>query len=116
LFFEKDEIDWTGTNLSAFYSTLNTLKKENAVLWNGASGGKMRPVKTDKTAELFAFARKKDESKLFVFINLTAQELNFVVDDEKANGTFTDVFTGETLTLSKGMELSLPAWGYLVLK
>jgi glycosidase len=115
LFFEKDQIEWN-TSLAAFYSTLNTLKKENAVLWNGASGGKMRPVRTDKTAELFAFARKKDESKLFVFINLTAQDLSFVIEDEKANGTFTDVFTGESLSLSKGTALTLPAWGYLVLK
>lgn len=115
-FFEKDTIDWTGTDLSGMYSRLNALKRENPVLWNGAEGGKMRPVKTSKPDEIFAFARKKDERKLIVFINLTGLEQDFVVEDDKAAGTFTDVFSAETKTIENGMHLTLPAWGYLVLE
>jgi len=116
LFFEKDEIDWNGADISGFYKTLNQLKKENPVLWNGSHGGKMRPVKTNNSSELFAFARKKDNSKLFVFINMSASEISFTIEDDKAEGTFTDVFTTQEFELSKGTQLTLPAWGYLVLR
>jgi glycosidase len=116
LFFEKDEIDWKGTDISGFYKTLNQLKKDNPVLWNGANGGKMRPVKTDNPTGIFSFARKKDDAKLFVFINMTGAGISFTIEDDKADGLFTDVFDSQQVQLNNGTQLTLPAWGYLVLR
>lgn len=117
LFFEKDEIDWTkGSDFTAFYSRLNQIKKDNPSLWNADNGGAISQIKTDKPNEVLAFTRIKGENKIVVFINVSAAEQQITIDHNEITGEYTDLFTGENISISSENSIHLPAWGYLILK
>jgi glycosidase len=70
-FFEKDLVPWKRCELQGFYSDLLQLKKANAALWNGSSGGDVELLAiTDAT--LFAFRRTKGANTVTVLANLSA--------------------------------------------
>ena len=43
-FFNKDEINWSNLERSAFFTTLIDLKHKNKALWNGQNGGELQKL------------------------------------------------------------------------
>lgn len=117
LFFEKDTIIWDKpSDFTAFYTKLNSIKKANECLWNASNGGSFKQVATDKAGEVLSFVREKNGNKVLVLINVTSQDINIQMTDEKLAGTYTNLMTDESLEIVAGQAVALPAWGYLVLK
>ncbi len=113
-FFEKDEIFWKNHDFTELYTTLLHLKRENRALWNGSSGGKMVRVPTSDDDSVFAFLREKDGDKVFVIVNLSGMEKNITLQGGSFGGSYTGVFTGETVILSEGRVINLKPWDYMV--
>jgi cyclomaltodextrinase len=113
LFFDKDEITWRPHCFAEIYSTLFRLKKENQALWNGVSGGNMERVATSHDS-VYAFVRQKNGDKIFAVLNLSCQNMNVTLHDTLCTGHYTDIFTGDTLSLAKGSNLELGEWMYKV--
>jgi cyclomaltodextrinase len=113
LFFDKDKITWQPHRFAEIYSTLFQLKKENPALWNGVSGGAMQRVATSHDS-VYAFVRRKNGDKIFTVLNLSCQNMNVTLHDTLCTGHYTDVFTGDILSLAKGSNLELGEWMYKV--
>lgn len=117
LFFEKDQIDWNKENdFTAFYTQLNQIKKANPSLWNADHGGAMLQLKTNKAAEVLSFMREKADNKVMVFINVTADAQEVLLEAPGIEGNFVNLLTQESLYLQTGTAFTIPAWGYLILQ
>ncbi len=115
LFFEKDPIDWTAIRKEKFYTTLNQLKKENPALWNGSFGGNIVPLSSPEDPSVVAFLRQKDQNKVVVLLNLSAEDQSFVLDGDQLMGSYQDVFGQTDVELVSGQIVDLKPWHYLVL-
>jgi glycosidase len=108
-FFDRDPIAWGNFPLQDFYTHLFQLKKTHPALRNGdpASAFERLPA----PVEVYAFTRSKDGAAVLCAINVAAgaRELPAVA------GRWRDVFGEETLTLSAGQPLEVPAHGWRVL-
>lgn len=113
LFFERDPIQWRPHPLADFYKTLCALKNSHPALRTGAP---MRRLATTAHESVYAVLRTSDVGKVVAICNLTDKEAGFAVVDPALKGTWTDVFTGETVEIAIPHESKLPAWGYRVLK
>ncbi len=114
-FFEKDEIDWTNLEMQDFYAKLIQLKKENISLWNGISGGDLTFIEAQNSPNLLAFSRIKDDSKVVVFFNMSAQPLSTSIDHKILKGRYTDAFTGQAIQYKQKTNIELGAWEYKIL-
>jgi glycosidase len=118
-FFEKDQIDWENPNADAFsalYTKLNKAKTENPALWNAGHGGIMEKIDINVPNKVLAFARVKDDNKVSVYINMSAEPQNVIVTNKWDYGAFTDLISGRELLISGTTAFEIPAWGYFVLK
>jgi glycosidase len=118
-FFEKDQIDWESPNaeeFSALYTKLNKAKSENPALWNAGHGGKIEKIDINVPDKVLAFSREKDDNKVSVYINMTAEPQNVIVTNKWDYGTFTDLISGSELLIRGTTAFEIPAWGYYVLK
>ncbi len=111
-FFEKDEIDWNSeNNLSEFYKTLLTFKKEHSALWNGEFGGSMKQVKTNADDKVFAFIREKDNDKVLVILNLSKEDVDINIDFTGEVSKYKSLFEEKELKIEK---FNMLAWEYNV--
>ncbi len=81
-FFTKDTVTWEDPgNLQEFYTSLNSLRKENQALWSGEYGATPEFLKTGNDY-VIAFNRFSDNNRVSVIINLSdqAQEVNIPAD------------------------------------
>jgi glycosidase len=113
-FFDKDTIDWDNYNLSPFYSTLIKLKKENKALWNGNAGGILKRIHTHSDKDIYVFLREKEGNTVLVILNLTSASQNVDLNDHTVLGTYTNTFTGETVSLEDESIFSLKPWEYRI--
>lgn len=114
-FFKKDPINWDGYEYEDFYRTLFELKDRNEALWNGQYGGDFVAVTTDSNGESYAYKRVKGENEVFVILNLEGSEQQISFPNLEESASYTDVFSGEAVTIdSEGM--TLEANNYLVLE
>ncbi len=114
-FFEKDEVDWSEIKYEQFYKTLNRMKKDNPALWNGKFGSELHLIQNSKPNQIFSFSREKDGNKIVVVLNLSNEEQFFTLKGKNFAGDYTNVFTGEAVTLNAEQEIDFAAWQYLVL-
>ncbi len=114
-FFDKDTIEWKNHPFAQLYETLVKMKHEHPALWNGSEGGAMTYVPTSKNDAVFVFTRTKADDKVLVILNLSPQRQTITVRGATAQGSYTDLFTHDTETISVRDELSLEAWEYRVL-
>ncbi len=109
-FFEKDTIPFGTYAYADFYTTLNTLKRNNHALWNGDQGGRSTRINTSK--EVYAFIRDMQGDTLIGVFNLTPKpqktKLNVSVNGLK------QVFTDKTVSIKKGTQINLAPWEYLL--
>ncbi len=114
-FFKKDPIEWDGFEYEDFYRTLFELKDRNEALWNGQYGGDFVAVPTESSGQTYAYKRVKGDDEVFVILNFedSEQDISFPNLDNSVN--YTDVFSGENITVdSEGV--TLEAHSYLVLE
>ena len=92
-FFEKDPItDWSDNDYTAFYKKLVELKHAHPALDAGEQGGSYTEI--DAPSGVMAFSREKKGDKVIVAVNFndeTDASVSLTLD-----GTYTDLFTGET--------------------
>jgi alpha-amylase len=113
-FFEKDTIEWQGSEYVDFYKTLCDLKEKNKALWNGEAGGRPLSISMEDN-DVFAFHREKDGDKVIVVVNLSGEEKNVQLKDSSLDGAYSNVFAKGTVEFSSEMTIYLKPWDFLVL-
>jgi len=113
-FFDKDEIVWGDYEMGDFYTTLLNLKRENKALWTGGRGGEVKWVHTSKDEAVFAFTREKGGDKVLVVLNLSPAEEEVTLTGTSFAGTYTDAFSGVTVSFEGEDVVTLDPWGYRV--
>lgn len=114
-FFEKDPINWKkGKNIQDFYKTLLTLKSDNKALWNGIAGGSYKHIHSSADDAVFAFVRQTDSEKIFVVLNLSDAEIEVDFLDNEFKGIYTELFTGEDVSLVEDEKIALTSWEYRI--
>ncbi len=116
-FFERDPIEWGDYTHpdGALIKRLIALKKTNHALHNGAAGGRIIPVSTDRPGEVLSFARHKRGNHVMVLFNLSPETVTFELTDGPVKGDWTDALTDADKTLQLGTQLTLAPWQGLVL-
>lgn len=114
-FFEKDEIEWRDHENADIYKTLFKLKKRNRALWNGKWGGEMIRITNDHPNQILSFYRESEGDKLISIINLSDQVTNVSLDSAPFAGSYTDIFSGDKITIENKASILLEPWGYKVL-
>jgi len=116
-FFEKDQINWNqGEDFTAFYTQLNQIKKDNPALWNANYGGTMTPININVPQDVLAFSREKDDNKIIVYINVTAEPQQLIVSSEEAFGNFKELLSDQEMVIDEITGFELEPWAYYVLK
>lgn len=113
-FFDKDTIEWKKDEFYDLYKVLTALKKENKALWNGTYGGTMGKIKTSDDAAVYAFCREKDGNEVVAVFNLSGKPAKVSITGSPVEGTFTDVFSGKTVSIKVGDTYKLKAWEYVI--
>ena len=113
-FFDKDAVVWREHPNAARFETLLRLRRENRALWSGGAGGPVQRVLSTDNERLYAFVRQRDGDRVFVLANVSAEPVAATLDG--GGGEWHDAFTGEPVSLAAGAEVSLPAWGWRVLR
>ena len=115
-FFDKDTIVWKPHPFADMYTKLFALKHRNQSLWNGAWGGEMVRIFNDKPLQVLSFSREKNGDKIVALFNFHPEAVIVKLTSKHQAGLYTDVFKGEKIELKGNDELTLPAWGYLILE
>jgi cyclomaltodextrinase / maltogenic alpha-amylase / neopullulanase len=114
-FFEKDPIDWSDPmDFRSFYSRLLNLRRSNQALYLGDQGGAMQHIHSDHPESIYAFSRSKMDSSVIVILNLSAQSITTRIESQTIAGTYTNLFTDETVVLTGIQEMVLQPWDYVV--
>lgn len=114
-FFEKDVIQWNGQyQLHEFYKRLLNLHASHPALNGDDKVAPVQRLHTNADNEVLAYLRTKDDRKVLVLLNLSANEVNCQLPAGAVTGTFTNVFSGETINITEGQSLNLKPWQYLV--
>ncbi|MDX1671442.1 MAG: alpha-amylase family glycosyl hydrolase [Balneolaceae bacterium] len=114
-FFKKDTIDWDGYEYESFYTTLFELKERNPALWNGQYGGDYKQVPVSDGESVFAYTRTKGENEVFVAINISGEPVQVEFPNITSATEYTDLFSGEKVTLGTGT-VEIGPHGHLVLE
>ena len=114
-FFDKDLIEWKQHPFYDLYKRLFTLKHSNHALWNGAWGGEMVRIYNDKMDRIISFSREKDGDKVIPIINFSDQPVTVKLHSIYHKGIYKDYFTGKQYEWKGDDEVTVGAWGYLVL-
>lgn len=115
-FFEKDMIEWNGKyELSDFYKTLLSLRKNNAALRAGDDAVSTRIIAAGSNSPVLVFIRKNGNDEVMVMINWSKDKPTITVGgDQNSTGNFINVFAGTRADFTKPVTLTLDPWGYLV--
>jgi glycosidase len=112
-FFEKDQIEWnTNIELHTFYKALLTLKSNNKALRAGDPDVITKVISHPDDPHVFAYLREYKSSQVFVILNCSDENLNFIV--KNVFGVFRNVFGGDDVNFDTNNSVYLNAWGYLV--
>ena len=115
-FFEKDQIEWKDHKFYETYQTLFKLKHENKALWNGEAGGEMNFINTGQDENIFAFSRAKENDKVISVFNLSDVDREVNLTSQELIGKYSELFSNSEFNFtSDNAEISLKAWGYVVL-
>lgn len=111
-FFDKDEIVWQQSPMTAFYKKLISLKKSNRAL-NASSGGALKLVDTTND-RILVFERTKSTNTVVTLINLSKREQSATISLNKP-GKFQKFSDGKYLKLKKKFKITLKGAGFQVL-
>lgn len=113
-FFDKDQIDWRQLcELHDFYKRLLALRSTHPAL--RAGDGEILTSRIHTTdARIYGFVRSKKDRVVLVLLNLSQDNVQFSIMDERAEGSFRDIFSGIEYQSSGSENLELMAWNYFV--
>jgi glycosidase len=114
-FFDKDSIEWKEHPHRQLFTTLNELKHVNQALWNGENGGPMVRIYNNKMDKIVSFSREKKNDKIIPIINFSDEKVTVILNSKYEQGTYKDLFSGQTYTFKGNDAVTLNPWGYLVL-
>jgi len=97
-----------------FYKSLNNLKHTNAALKAGTEGAPWKAYKTTAPTQALVCSRLFSDAGVVYVGNLSAQEVAFKLSEAPA-GQYKNFFTGETVTIKKGMSIKMKPWEYMLL-
>jgi glycosidase len=112
-FFDKDTIAWKDMPLQGFYKSLVDLKANENNLRNDEFGGSIEfhDVANDR---ILLFTRTKEENRLLVALNFTADTVTVPLETLLLNGSFKGRFSGRSLMADSVKTIQLPPHGYEV--
>ncbi|MDP4212742.1 MAG: alpha-amylase family glycosyl hydrolase [Bacteroidota bacterium] len=114
-FFDKDLIDWkTPCALHDFYKTLLRARKENAALRSGDSSVSTFIVQNSAGRQVISFLRRRQANEVLVILNLSETDVSLTLSSAEVSGSFTDLFTQESMTISQDSGFALKPWDYRV--
>lgn len=113
-FFEKDEIKWRKHPIGDLYKSLFKLKHENQALWNGNWGGKMIPVPNSNPKNVFSFARKKADDKVFAVFNFSDKAQTATFNENIQHGDYVEWFSKEKKSFGPKTSDTIAPFGYKV--
>lgn len=113
-FFEKDTIEWKESKFQSLFTKLFDLKENNKALWNGEFGGDMVLLPAGNK-NVFAFAREKEDDKIFALFNFSDKEIDLVINNDILPGTYKNFSDGTTVELNSEFKYTLKPWGYYLL-
>lgn len=112
-FFENDPIDWKPSPMRDFYKRLVELRTSHPALVPGMPTKRVATTVNDK---IFALLRTAPNgAEVLVITNLSHADTEFWIADEKMAGEWTDLFTGESVSLEATEAMELRRWHYKVL-
>lgn len=114
-FFQPDPIDWKECRMTSIYENLCRIKRSNPALGNGASGGRMRRIKTGKHRDVIAFSREKEGNRVLGMFNLSSREVSISPGFRGLEGKYKNAFTGAEIRLPLQDPLTMNAWSYMIL-
>ncbi|MEO6489704.1 MAG: alpha-glucosidase C-terminal domain-containing protein [Ferruginibacter sp.] len=114
-FFDKDTITWQPHPFSDMYKKLFAFKHDHQALWNGGWGGQMIRIFNDRQDHVLSFSREKNGDKVVAIFNFDDSPVKVKLNSKYQAGTYTDLFSGNTFVLKGNDQVSLSAWGYLLL-
>jgi len=114
-FFDKDSIEWKQHPFYGLYKKLFALKHQNEALWNGAWGGEMIRIYNDKMDKIISFSREKNGNMIIPVINFSDKPVTVKLNTKYQKGAYIEYFTNKAVELKGDDELTVGAWGYLVL-
>lgn len=112
-FFVKDSIPWVEHPFNALYTKLNQFKSDHPALWNPGFGGDIKVLVNDQPTSVLSFSRSKDNQEVIVIMNLSAAEVETVINGLPTDQTFSLFDTNETVSFADG-KTKLAPWGYKV--
>jgi len=115
-FFDKDYIEWSGTNqLAGFYKTLLNLHQNSPALNAGDTSAHTYILKTTEPNSVFAFLRKNGHNEVLVVLNLSAtKDLHFDITDSHVSGIYSNVFSGAANDFSSEKSFEMQPWEFIV--
>lgn len=114
-FFDKDQIEWTGTNwLHDFYTALLTLHRQNKALHAGNTKATVKRIKTSADDKIFAFSRTAANNQVIVLLNLSSYKVSFTIDNYSLHGKYKSAFSGLKYSFDGEENFDMNAWEYLV--
>jgi len=110
-FFDKDEISWTNSPMTAFYKKLIKFKKQNPAL-NSFKGGPLKIISTNNDRVL-VFKRKKGSNLVVTVLNLSKspQVVKVPLNSEGHYKRYSD---GANVKLKKIFKVSLKGAGFQI--
>jgi glycosidase len=113
-FFEKDEIVWKTSPMTAFYQKLVALKTKNSALNTDLTPAPTKFLSATHFSTP-AYGRADGKNKVFVVLNLSRAKATTTVTTGAFAGSYYDVFTGKVVKVPAKYKVTLPSQGYLVL-
>ena len=113
-FFEKDEVKWVASPMTAFYQKLVALKTKNLAL-NVGAGQTRTTWLANPNYFTAAYGRADGNNKVLVVLNLSGGKATTTVTTGTFAGNYYDVFTGKPVKIAANQKITLPAQGYLAL-
>jgi glycosidase len=115
-FFDKDSISWDNLDLVGFYTKLLGLKHSHPALLNGVNGAETVFLTSEKSDKpIVCYTREKNGKRVTVIANLSETKQQMHLDASVACGSYTDLFNGRRVRLTKATQLTLDPWEYKVL-
>jgi len=112
-FFDKDEIDWKEPfQFESLYKKLFQLRKSNRALRAADLEVKTVFLNIKGGENVLAFMRKKQGNEVIVLLNLNDHEVSFVIEDERINGKYENVFSEDSEQLEASFAYAIEPAGF----
>ncbi len=112
-FFEKDMIPKEKGNVWEMMEKLGDLKQNHPALKGGKEAASYERLTTTADDQIYAIKRSKGDDHIIYMANLSDDSIVFKVND--LNATATNLMNKDQMSISKGQEITLHPYEYLLL-